>query len=202
MARLGGVCAGALVSVLFAASGCGGSSGPPALIGPFTIADSAFNGEDASGFVFHGTTTIVAPADYSGVCSHSAQGSVPNSKFLAVALAAVDASGNATPISAPGRYAIVNTSAQAVNGLFAQAYFQHLDATCSPDVELEAITGDVTVTRIDNSALEGDLHITAFVNDMTTAENPAPVRTGDQVTAHFAAVPCPTLTFNSSPPCP
>jgi hypothetical protein len=202
--RVDRICAGVfLAGALVAAPGCGSSSSPPALIGPFAIADSAYNAEDASGFAFHGITTIVESADFAGVCDHVTQRQgVPNSKVLALALGAVDTGGNASPVSAPGRYLIVTDSAQAVDGLYAQAFFQHVDGTCNPDVELGAIAGDVTITRIDGSGLEGDLHLTAFENSVTTAQNPVPQRTGDQVSTHFVAIPCPTLTLNSTPQCP
>ena len=204
MVRVVRSCVGVFFAVaLTAGSGCGGSSGPPALIGPFTIADSAYNNEDASGFVFSGPSAIVAVGDYSGVCTNSGLGhSVPNSKVLAVALAAVDAAGNATPASTTGRYAIVGGDAQPVNGLYAQAFFERLDGTCHPDVELAAVAGDVTVTRLDGSGLEGDLNLTAFENSVTTGSNPVPSATGDRASGHFVAIPCPTLTFNATLPCP
>jgi hypothetical protein len=188
---------------LLLALDCNGSSTPPALMGDFAITDAIFTTQDVHGFAFSGTSTIFALTDFPAACDkeEQAQG-VPTSKTFAVAIASVDASGSATPAVSIGRYAIIGSGGHAASGLYAQALFHRTDATCTPDVELEVTAGDVAITRLDSSALEGDLHFTAMENTVTTPQTPDPQATGDHLTTHFVATVCPALSFNITRSCP
>jgi hypothetical protein len=121
---------------------------------------------------------------------------VPSSKSLAITIAPVDAAGSSALASSPGRYTITPDASHANDGLFAQAVFVHRDADCAAALELEATAGDITITRLDGAAVEGDLDLTGFV-DTATLSTPQPA--GDHVTGHFVADSCPVLGVDPSP---
>ncbi len=190
---------GTLLPVL----GCGSSSGPPALIGKFSIVDAIFSAQDVGGFAFNGTSTIIAAGNFAAACDQETQAlGVPNSETFAIAIASVDAAGTAVPATLPGRYAISGSAGPATSGLYAQAFFLRNDAACNADLELEVSTGDVTVTSLDASTVEGDLHFVAMVNTVTSSQHPEPQPTGDHLTAHFTAASCSALSFNVTRRCP
>jgi NADPH2:quinone reductase len=144
---------------------------------PFDAMD-AIDRVGAAGVQFNGPSTAVALTDWPDAClkEMSAQG-VPGGRRISLALAVVDALGDASPASLTGDY-IVFGSPTPAPPLAAQAAEEVTDPSCLTTLRSLATTGKVTVTKA------GDPLQATF--DLT-------FESGDHVTGALTAATCPFL---------
>lgn len=152
-------------------AGDAGSSGSTAsgIVGgnSFAAQDAIFTTASAKGFIFNGSSTIVSIESAAGACAAQQAGkAAPSTLDVDMALAVVDASGGAKPISAPGTYQ-VTMSAPGSAGLFAEVFFEPLCKMASTVALTQATAGSVTVTTVDASHVAGTVDL-SFGSDHVT----------------------------------
>jgi hypothetical protein len=150
----------------------------------FTARDAVWKNVTVAGFPFDGMSTVIEVTDFANDCSlQTTQTGTPNGRIFVLALAATDASGNSSPITATGTYSVftgtVPTSAKA-----AVAYFEIDDAACLKSSFAFALSGTVTVTSAT------DPQQATF--DVTFPDN-------EHVTGSYNAASCAGLNPNATP---
>ena len=113
-----------------------------------------------------GSVTVISIESGAGACAEQQSAQAVVTLDVDMALAQVDATGNTTPISETGTYAV--TTGTPGSGLFAQAVFEPLCKMANLSVAVtQATGGSVTVTEVDSSHVAGTLDLT-FGTDRVT----------------------------------
>jgi hypothetical protein len=152
----------------------------------FNARDAIWDTATANGGGFNGMSTFVLLTDYAGACSVQMTGTgIPNNRSLAFFLAVTDAAGHATPIAAPGAYAVISAQAPLSSNV-AEVYFEVDDATCRRSSYDTGLYDTVTVTSATNpQQATFDLHM----------------MNGDHITGSYSASSCAALDPNRTPAC-
>jgi hypothetical protein len=201
-----------------AALSCGGGSGPaqkPAEGGGtvagrlFLAQDAVFNTGSWKGFDFSGVTTAVQLSDFPGQCAlDTSRKQPPGTQTLTLVLAENDASGIASPVSAPGEFPIAASSVDALahGARRADAFYDLGGSGASGSLACFKAAfqgaahgvGRVTVTAASADRVEGTFDVTLAGGDRLTGAFAAP-RCG---TTCVPGAACTGLDLNVSPTCP
>ena len=181
---------GLLAAALLACAACGGGndSSPATVNG--TINGQGMGAQDAvSNVLSAGTDSLgfIFVTNAANTCAKVSAGQIPrNGKAIAIFIGMQSASGISAPATT-GPYSVLNPAAGSQTGNVALAVYQSVDASCTPNADLAATGGTVTLTRIDASGYAGTF-------DMTFSDN-------SHVTGNFTANKCSGLTQNMSGTC-
>jgi hypothetical protein len=190
-------------SVLFSALACSSKSAAPndagldgslgtqvtGLVGgaAFQARDSVFTVAQAKGLGFNGTSTVVLVADFGGVCpNQGANAGVKGGRSIFLGLAVNDAAGMAAPVSSSGVFAVGPGGAAQMPGARAQLFYESDGDNCLKAEMHSASTGQVTITEVGASTLEGTFDV--VLSD-----------TNEHVTGSFASVDCASFDPNRTP---
>jgi hypothetical protein len=154
----------------------------------FVAADAVFTIADVAGFEFHGQSTALLIATFTGICAKEQAGAgVKGGRSIIIGLAVNDAGGNASAVASPGTHAIASgAAATAAGARVAQLFYQRAGDDCLRAESHEAASGQVVVTSVDTSAVEGTF-------DVVLAD------TNERVTGSFAAASCSSFDPNRTP---
>jgi len=175
-----------LAAALFCGA-CGGSSGPASVNGNIggesmgaqdAVSNVTTQGADSQGFIF----ITNAPA----TCSKLQANQQPkNAKALGIGVANVTASNFSAP-TGTGTFTVYPSSSVGL-GNAAVVEYVATNATCQPIADIEATSGTVTLTRVDNNGYAGSFDIT--------------FSDGSHVTGNFTASRCAALSDTISGAC-
>ncbi len=125
-----------------------------------------------------GSAGVVAIFDIPGVCAKDAAGQAAKSARGILLLIAKVTNSHLSAPTATGVYIVYPGDAQDVSGNAVKVEYAESDETCQTSMQMEGVSGTVTLTRIDSGAYSGTL-------DLTFEE-------GSHVTGSFASVKCST----------
>jgi hypothetical protein len=154
----------------------------------FVAEDAVFTIADATGFEFNGQSTDLMIASFTGACSkEQANAGVKGGRSIVIGLAVNDASGNASAVASPGTHMIASGSgAMAAGARVAQLFYQRVGDDCLRAESHEASSGQVQITSVNTSALEGTFDV--VLSD-----------TNEHVTGSFVAASCSSFDPNRTP---
>ncbi len=172
-----------LVAALLVCGACGSDTQTASASLTGTIAGEAMVGRDVISNVrtssTGSSTGVVAIYDVPGACAKAAAGQgAKSAKGILLMLATVTNSHLAAP-TATGVYTVYPGHAQNVSGNAVGVLYAESDVTCQTSMQMEGVSGTVTLTRIDSGAYSGTL-------DLWFEE-------GSHVTGSFASVRCSTM---------
>lgn len=157
---------------------------------PFPVRDAISNVATAQGFDFAGPSTMIAMSDFASACTlRAANQGFPSGRLLYLDLAAIDASGTASPVTETGSY-VVGQSPLPDSSLSAEVFYEQDDSNCIKTLNEQGTSGVVNVTG--TTAGDAGPGITGNF-DVTFASS------GDHVTGTFAAPTCAGFDPNNGP---
>jgi hypothetical protein len=153
---------------------------------PLAVMDGIFVEAEASGFKFVGTTSFIMLASFGDACGKQATSTgVPFGRMLFLDLGITDSRSAATPAHETGDYVVMSGFPFPPSSKLAEVFYEADGANCRKQVNEEASSGAVTVSRTDAATLAGTFDIT--------------FPTVGHVTGTFSTAQCGALNPNRTP---
>jgi hypothetical protein len=180
---------GILASAILACVACSGSSSPASVSG--TIGGQSFGAQDSVSNVLSigfGSAGVVLITNAPNTCGKLSAGQEPRNAQAVFLLVGNQTAGVVSAPTAAGSFTVHDSATVgSFSGPVAVAQYQAIDANCLPIAQIEAISGTVTLTRVDSTGYAGTF-------DLTFSD-------ASHATGSFTANQCAALTMNISGTC-